>query len=68
MLQNRKESIAVRVFCMSALANISDTVPEIKHELAIIIESEMQFGSGAWKSRGRHILKKFYSKKNKTKN
>ncbi len=63
MLQNRKESIAVRAYCMTVLSNISNTIPEIRNELAIIIESEMQFGSGAWKARGRLILKKIYSHK-----
>ena len=59
-LQQRNESIAVRVFSMQVLYNISQSVPEIKHELALIIEEEMQIGSAAWKSRGAHLLRKIY--------
>ncbi|MEA3444280.1 MAG: hypothetical protein U9R19_06075 [Bacteroidota bacterium] len=63
LVQDKKESIAVRVFSMQVLYNISVSIPEIKHELAIIIESEMQLGSAAWKSRGTQLLKKIYSDK-----
>ena len=59
-IQNKKESIATRVFSMQILYNISQFFPEIKKELILIIESEMQIGSPAWRSRGTHLLRKLY--------
>ncbi len=63
-LQDKKESIAVRVLSMQVLYNVSQSVPEIKKELALIIESEMGIGRSAWIARGTHLLKKIYSEIN----
>ena len=60
LLQDKKESIAVRVFSMQVLYNISQEVPELKKELALVIESEMLIGSAAWRARGAMLLRKIY--------
>ncbi len=53
-----KEAIAQRAFAMTTLFRISDVVPEIKHELALTIEAQREFGSSGFKNRAKHILKK----------
>lgn len=63
LLQDKKESIAVRVFSMQVLYNISQTEPDLKKELALIIESEMLIGSAAWRARGHQLLRKIYSER-----
>lgn len=56
-LSNRKEAIAIRVFAMSVLSKIADAHPELKNELALLIEDEMPYASAAFRSRGRKVLK-----------
>lgn len=56
-LQNNREAVAIRVFSMSVLHQIARQNPELKHELKIIIEDQMPYGSAAFSSRGRKILK-----------
>ena len=56
-LQNIKEPIAIRVFAMTVLVNLSKTLPELKNELISIIEDQMPYGSPGFISRGRKSLK-----------
>ncbi len=56
-LQDKKETIAVRVFAMSVLANLCRTLPSLSNELALIIEEGMPYGTPAFTSRGSKILK-----------
>lgn len=44
-LLDTKESIAVRIFAMNALVNLSKTLPELKNELIPYIEDQMPYGS-----------------------
>ncbi len=48
---------AIKAFSLTLLFNLSSEYPEIKQELKLIIEERWQFESGAFKSRGRKILK-----------
>ena len=57
MLTNHKETIAVRVFSMTVLANICQHHPELKAELRSIIEDELPYGSAGFRSRGAKLLK-----------
>ena len=59
-MNDNKESIAVRVFGMQTLYNISRVFPDIKHELILTIENGMHLGIPAWSSRGSNLLKKLY--------
>lgn len=54
---DKKESIAVRVFSMAVLANLAKEIPELKNELIPIIEDQLPFGTPAFVSRGRKVLK-----------
>ena len=56
-LQNPKEPIAVRVFSMTVLVNLSKKVPELKRELLIILEDQFPYEGPAYRSRARKILR-----------
>ena len=55
-LMDKKEAVAIRVFAMQVLANLSKKYPEIKNELRILIEDELPYAKPAFVSRGRKIL------------
>lgn len=57
LFRDQKEPIAVRVFSMSVLARIAENQPELKNELRIMIEDQLPFGSAAFLSRARKVLK-----------
>lgn len=50
--------VAVKVFSMSALADIAKKYPELGAELRLIIEEQIEDGSAGYKSRGRKVLAK----------
>ncbi|MBA4852590.1 hypothetical protein [Emticicia sp. BO119] len=56
---NSNEAIAIRVFSMTVCYNIARKIPELKHELRLIVEDMLmknQDGSAAIISRGKKIL------------
>ncbi|NBP70278.1 MAG: hypothetical protein EBR30_16840 [Cytophagia bacterium] len=57
VLTNRKEAIAIRVFAMTVLGNIALEHPDLKQELALLLESEMPLGSPGYVSRAKKVLK-----------
>lgn len=57
-LESGIEPIAIKVFSMTVLYNISNNIPEIKNELKILIEDQLPFSSAGFKSRGLKILQK----------
>ena len=56
-LASHEEPVAIKVFSMTVLHNITKKVPELREELAILIEDQMPYGSAGFKSRGKKILK-----------
>lgn len=42
LLADPKETVAVRAFCMTTLANLTTTYPELKQELTAILEDMLQ--------------------------
>jgi hypothetical protein len=56
-LMDKKESVAVRVFAMIILAEIGKKLPEINHELKLILEDHIPYGTAGFKSRAQKILK-----------
>lgn len=56
-LADRKEAVAIRVFAMTVLANIVVEQPDLKEELRIVIEDGMPFGSAAYVSRAKKVLR-----------
>ena len=57
-IQNRETAIAVKAFSLQVLFNLSSRYPEIKNELKLIIEENMDYESAAFRSKGKHILAK----------
>jgi hypothetical protein len=52
------EAVAIKVFSMTVLYNLSLMVPEITTELKVVIEDQLPYGSTGFKSRARKILAK----------
>ena len=52
------EAVAIKVFSMSVLYNLSLKVPEIITELRGVIEDQLPYGSAGFKSRAKKILVK----------
>lgn len=50
------ETLAVKVFSMTVLANLAKIYPEIKPELKLLIEDQLPDQSAGFKSRGKKIL------------
>lgn len=53
-----KEPVALKVYAMQALFNISKQIPDIKNELIGIIEEEIPKNTAAFAGRGNMLLKK----------
>jgi hypothetical protein len=51
-------AVAIKVYSMEILCNLSDEMPEIKRELYHVIEEQLPESSPGYKSRGEKILKK----------
>jgi hypothetical protein len=58
LLQSNSEPIAVKVFAMTLLYNLSNAIPEIKKELKISIEDQLPVSSTGFQNRGNKILAK----------
>lgn len=56
-LANAREPVAIRVFAMTVLANITSEVPELKNELILLIEYHLPYASAGFISRGNKVLK-----------
>ncbi|SEI53865.1 hypothetical protein SAMN04487995_1232 [Dyadobacter koreensis] len=57
-LQDRDTAIAIKALALTILFNLSKTYPDIKNELRVIIEENIDFETAAYKSRGKKILAK----------
>lgn len=57
-IQDRKTPIAIKAFSLTILFNFTKAYPEIKNELRIIIEENMDYETAAYRSRGKKILAK----------
>jgi len=56
-LESPAETLAVKVFSMSVLANLAKTYPEIKAELVLLIEDQFPHQTAGFKSRAKKIIK-----------
>lgn len=56
-LMDADEPIAVKVFAMTVVANICKHEPDLKTELRIVIEDQLQNASAGFKARANRILK-----------
>jgi hypothetical protein len=51
---------AVKMFSMNILYNISEAEPDLKPELAAVIEDQLPKGTPGLKNSGQKMLKKLY--------
>lgn len=58
ILEHRDEPIAVRVYAMQILYNISNKEPDLKPELKMLIESFVELEGKGIRSRGYRLIKK----------
>ncbi|MEM6522185.1 MAG: hypothetical protein AAGF85_00155 [Bacteroidota bacterium] len=58
LMESNETPIAVKVFAMTVLANICEKEPDLKNELALIIEDQIPYGSAGFRNRGTKILNK----------
>jgi hypothetical protein len=58
-LESPAEALAIKIFSMSVLANLTRYYPDIKSELKLIIEDQLPHQSAGFKSRAKKILKEF---------
>jgi hypothetical protein len=56
-LQDTKEPVAIRVFSMAVLGNLARENPELKQEIALLIEDHLPYASAAFRSRAKKVLK-----------
>jgi len=56
-LNSNDEPLAVRCFSMTVIHNLVPKYPDIKHELASSISSQIDHQTAGFKARGRKILK-----------
>jgi hypothetical protein len=56
LVSDRKTPIAIKVFSMSLIFKLTSLYPEIKNELRLIIQENMELETAAFRSRGRKIL------------
>jgi hypothetical protein len=56
-LQDKKETVAVKVFSMTVLANLIKKTPELSQELRIIIEDQLPYASAGFRSSAAKVLK-----------
>ena len=52
------EAVAIKVFSMTVLYNLSLRVPEITTELKVVLEDLLPYGTAGFKSRAKKILAK----------
>ena len=55
-LESGDEPIAVKVFSMTILFNITKKEPDLKNELRLLIEAQLPYGSAGFKARAKKIL------------
>lgn len=59
LLLSSDETVAVKVYAMQAIANITKHHPELENELKAAIEDQLPKTSAAFHARARRILKEF---------
>ncbi len=56
-LENPSEAIAIKVFSMTIIHNLTKYYPELKEELRFILEEQIPFQSAGFRSRAGKILR-----------
>ena len=56
LLASHDEPVAIKVFSMTVLWNICQKEPDLSHELKLIIEEQLPYGTAGFKNRSNKIL------------
>lgn len=56
-LADPQEGIAIRCISMTILEKVCRHIPELKNELQLLIEEHLEFGTAAFKSRAKRVLR-----------
>lgn len=56
-LMDKKAAIAIKVFAMTVLFQLTKQVPELKEELKLVIEDQLPCGSPAFVNRAQKVLR-----------
>lgn len=56
-LENQKESIAVKAFSMTVLANIAQDEPDLQQEIQLVVTQMLPYGSAGIQARAKKVLK-----------
>ena len=56
-LSMQQERVAIKVFSMTVLLNITRYIPALKNELQMLIEDQMPYASAAFRARGSKVLR-----------
>lgn len=59
ILSRKNETVAVKVFAMSVLAELVGAYPELVTELKILLEDQMPYETAGYRSRASKVLKTF---------
>ncbi len=62
-LADHQETVAVKVFAMSVLANICRREPDLGNELRLLIEDQLPYASAGFQSRAKKVLKELDNRK-----
>jgi len=57
IMRQPKEKVAARVYAMDVLLRISEIYPDIRQEIALVIEANSEYESPAWKAHARSTIK-----------
>ncbi|MFA6455600.1 MAG: hypothetical protein WCW40_02170 [Bacteroidota bacterium] len=57
-LQNPSIPVSVKVFSMTVLSNIAKDEPDLKHEIVLVIEQLLPYGTAGIRSRAQKVLKR----------
>ena len=60
-LNDANEAIAIKVFSMTVMANITKKFPELQDEIMSSISDQFPFNTAAFKSRGSKVIKQLSS-------
>lgn len=58
-LQKNNTSIACKIYSLTVAANLAKQIPELRHELKLIIEDQLPYQTPGFVSRGKKILTHF---------
>jgi hypothetical protein len=57
IMEDPEELVAAKVFAITLLSNIAADHPELANEIRVVVESQYPYGTPAFRSRARKVLK-----------